>query len=421
MLVTPLRRTAQPGTIAELSEQLAAQSEEAGRLRERLWAEERGKASLQAELTELRSENQQLTNDLQTAIESLRLGISVATKEQRERFESVAHLTVSGEQRRRMTHLAARFGLPHHRVGLHTGNLASSTPEADVSAPEVPSLAIGEGGTTVELPEADDQDANRKNLLWEVVGGKRDGVLVRTGQDFNSAEARPSRLNFGALVKEIKLLGIRLHFELVSGHGPQKGWVSIRHSGKRLLVRKASDDVSTRHESNLHNAPESLLQSSTCAANASDAAEVADEADTTEFPSSASPLGTPESRPTTDMLETSPVETEHFVMSPEKKRKIGEASAASSPPSSSCSSDLDPSEPELEESCCAPSLRGNSEDQLELFSRQHLRLSPPVNLLYESGPQAEVKVLRRIVRDLKQHLTQAQAQLSLVEAERLAL
>lgn len=73
---------------------------------------------------------------------------------------------------------------------------------------------------------------------WDVVGGISAGVLVRVGQDLNSPEAVPPRLTHGAIVKQVTIFGGRLEFELLSGHGPKVGWVSIELAGKRLLARR---------------------------------------------------------------------------------------------------------------------------------------------------------------------------------------
>lgn len=68
-----------------------------------------------------------------------------------------------------------------------------------------------------------------------VGGGDKGGVLVRQGKSLTS-EQLPERLGTGAVVKELKLEGDRLHFELDSGSGPSSGWVSTRLKDKELLV-----------------------------------------------------------------------------------------------------------------------------------------------------------------------------------------
>lgn len=76
---------------------------------------------------------------------------------------------------------------------------------------------------------------------WEVVGGgDKGGILVREGQDLKSA-ACDSRLSTGAVVEQLSLAGERLNYKLLTGTGPAEGWVSIKLSGKDLLVPKAED------------------------------------------------------------------------------------------------------------------------------------------------------------------------------------
>uniref|UniRef100_A0A7S4SRL1 Uncharacterized protein n=1 Tax=Alexandrium monilatum TaxID=311494 RepID=A0A7S4SRL1_9DINO len=76
--------------------------------------------------------------------------------------------------------------------------------------------------------------------IWEVVGGvDLGGIVVRSSRDLQSAEA-PERLGTGALVRELDILGDRLHYELLRGTGPGCGWVSIRSKHKVLLVKSAA-------------------------------------------------------------------------------------------------------------------------------------------------------------------------------------
>eukprot|EP00930_Biecheleria_cincta_P032318 TRINITY_DN22427_c0_g1_i1.p1 TRINITY_DN22427_c0_g1~~TRINITY_DN22427_c0_g1_i1.p1 ORF type:complete len:1043 (-),score=216.13 TRINITY_DN22427_c0_g1_i1:272-3376(-) len=76
-------------------------------------------------------------------------------------------------------------------------------------------------------------------VTWEVVGADfcRDGLVVRSDSSVAS-EARPGRLAVGAVVKELDLCNDRLHYVLVSGDGPEIGWVSTRLRGRDLLVRE---------------------------------------------------------------------------------------------------------------------------------------------------------------------------------------
>uniref|UniRef100_A0A7S4RH45 Pyrrolo-quinoline quinone repeat domain-containing protein n=1 Tax=Alexandrium monilatum TaxID=311494 RepID=A0A7S4RH45_9DINO len=72
--------------------------------------------------------------------------------------------------------------------------------------------------------------------LWVVVGGeKTGGINVRKDQGLKSAEL--GRLSHGAKVKELGLKGERLHYEKVSGDGPDFGWVSLSFKGTELIRR----------------------------------------------------------------------------------------------------------------------------------------------------------------------------------------
>mmetsp|Transcript_44599 Transcript_44599/g.105749 ORF Transcript_44599/g.105749 Transcript_44599/m.105749 type:complete len:512 (+) Transcript_44599:75-1610(+) len=80
---------------------------------------------------------------------------------------------------------------------------------------------------------------------WQVVGGtERGGILVREGQDLKSAAA-DQRLSKGSLVQEVRLVGERLQYLLLEGDGPTQGWVSIKTSGKELLVLKSGPQVAS--------------------------------------------------------------------------------------------------------------------------------------------------------------------------------
>lgn len=75
-------------------------------------------------------------------------------------------------------------------------------------------------------------------MQWEVVGGvDKGGILVREGQALSSP-AIEERLSTGAIVEELQLVGDRLKYKRLTGSGPTEGWVSIKISGKDLLVKK---------------------------------------------------------------------------------------------------------------------------------------------------------------------------------------
>jgi len=82
--------------------------------------------------------------------------------------------------------------------------------------------------------------------LWDVVGGSTSGgILVREGKETSSPQLC-ERLTTGAVVKELALVGQRLHFELITGSGPSTGWVSITLSGKPLLVQSDQSEASAK-------------------------------------------------------------------------------------------------------------------------------------------------------------------------------
>jgi len=79
--------------------------------------------------------------------------------------------------------------------------------------------------------------------IWEVVGGTTTGgLIVRCGKETSSAEV-PGRLATGSLVVEIEhdVKTDRLHYERLSGDGPDHGWVSTLCRGKQLLVPSSEE------------------------------------------------------------------------------------------------------------------------------------------------------------------------------------
>mmetsp|Transcript_104194 Transcript_104194/g.336043 ORF Transcript_104194/g.336043 Transcript_104194/m.336043 type:complete len:490 (-) Transcript_104194:79-1548(-) len=76
--------------------------------------------------------------------------------------------------------------------------------------------------------------------LWAIVGGEgTPGILVRNGKALESTELR-ERLAPGAQVEELELEGTRLHFRLVSGKGPDQGWISTK-SKTRILAERVEE------------------------------------------------------------------------------------------------------------------------------------------------------------------------------------
>lgn len=74
-------------------------------------------------------------------------------------------------------------------------------------------------------PHQKEDDGN----VWEVIGGKDVGLIVRVGKDLSS-EKQPERIRRGSLLLELELDSDsdRLHYKLLTGHGPASGWVTIR-------------------------------------------------------------------------------------------------------------------------------------------------------------------------------------------------
>mmetsp|Transcript_35483 Transcript_35483/g.81203 ORF Transcript_35483/g.81203 Transcript_35483/m.81203 type:complete len:1148 (-) Transcript_35483:189-3632(-) len=72
--------------------------------------------------------------------------------------------------------------------------------------------------------------------LWQIVGGAdKGGVLVREGES-TSSQATAARLSTGSIVKQLALRGERLNYKIISGSGPQVGWVSTKLTNKDLAV-----------------------------------------------------------------------------------------------------------------------------------------------------------------------------------------
>lgn len=70
---------------------------------------------------------------------------------------------------------------------------------------------------------------------WKVIEYKSetDGIRVREYRSLTSTSL--GRLGKHAVVEEIERFGNRLHFQLLSGEGPKRGWVSLRYKGHPLL------------------------------------------------------------------------------------------------------------------------------------------------------------------------------------------
>ncbi|CAJ1393915.1 unnamed protein product [Effrenium voratum] len=71
--------------------------------------------------------------------------------------------------------------------------------------------------------------------VWQVVAGRDTGGLaVRDGAEPQSRELE-QKLSHAAFVEELELKNERLHYKLVTGTGPETGWVSTKVDDQELL------------------------------------------------------------------------------------------------------------------------------------------------------------------------------------------
>jgi len=71
--------------------------------------------------------------------------------------------------------------------------------------------------------------------LWLIVGGQdTGGIIVRKGEGVQSAQL--GRLAMGSRIEQMELKDQRLNYKLISGDGPNFGWVSTSYKGKELVV-----------------------------------------------------------------------------------------------------------------------------------------------------------------------------------------
>jgi len=113
--------------------------------------------------------------------------------------------------------------------------------QADVLQP-VPAQGDGlEAGLV--LPAAEAADIPHGNMqIWRICGGKdKGGILAREGLDLESPFCA-ERLSTGAFVRELALVyveaaGERLHFQRLTGSGPETGWISVALPHKNLAER----------------------------------------------------------------------------------------------------------------------------------------------------------------------------------------
>eukprot|EP00404_Azadinium_spinosum_P057966 CAMPEP_0180731408 /NCGR_PEP_ID=MMETSP1038_2-20121128/21126_1 /TAXON_ID=632150 /ORGANISM="Azadinium spinosum, Strain 3D9" /LENGTH=252 /DNA_ID=CAMNT_0022764211 /DNA_START=49 /DNA_END=805 /DNA_ORIENTATION=- len=75
---------------------------------------------------------------------------------------------------------------------------------------------------------------------WRVTGGSvKGGIIPRKGQELQSAKLS-SLLATGSEVEEIELIDSRLHYRLISGEGPEFGWVTAFTSYGAALLELAA-------------------------------------------------------------------------------------------------------------------------------------------------------------------------------------
>lgn len=102
--------------------------------------------------------------------------------------------------------------------------------------------AQGGGGTQASKGPAKkaapkEKDDSGEGNIWVVVGGgSAGGIVVRKGEGLKSAEL--PRLATGARIKEKERAGDRLHYEKLTGDGPDFGWVSLAFKGTPLIQKE---------------------------------------------------------------------------------------------------------------------------------------------------------------------------------------
>ncbi|CAJ1363301.1 unnamed protein product, partial [Effrenium voratum] len=95
---------------------------------------------------------------------------------------------------------------------------------------------------------ADDCKAMKTVQTWEVVGGNLSGGLLVRSEKALGSQREQQRLRTGSVVEEVELDGERLHYRLLEGSGPPKGWVSTKLEGRELLQRCSSTKSARNQE-----------------------------------------------------------------------------------------------------------------------------------------------------------------------------
>jgi ankyrin repeat protein len=82
-----------------------------------------------------------------------------------------------------------------------------------------------------------ESEINGQEQLWIVKGGEEyGGIIVRGGLN-RLSERYKARLSTGALITQRKCVDNRMLYSKVEGDGPDRGWISMVHMGKPLLVQ----------------------------------------------------------------------------------------------------------------------------------------------------------------------------------------
>lgn len=153
----------------------------------------------------------------------------------------VEELEVEIERRERRDAIEEREGSSPSQL---QGNQHSSELRKDFSSPSNLRLRFRKlsgsgpetGWVSLKLQSGKELLSKLKDL-WQVIGGsEKGGIIVREEFAVTSPECS-SRLATGSIVQEIQLVNERLNYTLITGSGPDSGWVSISLQKKPLLCK----------------------------------------------------------------------------------------------------------------------------------------------------------------------------------------
>jgi len=92
------------------------------------------------------------------------------------------------------------------------------------------------------LPVPEEHSKRDLGRLWLVAGGGgTGGIIVRRGESMQS-QPFEVRLMTGAIVEQLNIRKNRLHYQRLSGTGPDTGWITIRHNDRDLVEPYESGD-----------------------------------------------------------------------------------------------------------------------------------------------------------------------------------